>query len=103
MRAAAGALRAYPQTIVPLVPIDFSKVHRHPVVETPDCGNHFQIIPVSVMARQEVPTRDAVVDEAIRLPTGMRCRLPGTFIALPKNLLPPLLVVLVTKGAECFG
>src|SRR5436853_4781203 len=38
-----------------------------PTSETPDCGNHFQIIPMSVLARQEVSTRDTVVDEAIRL------------------------------------
>src|SRR5438132_11553181 len=104
MRASPTALWAYPQTIVSFVLIDFSEVHRRPVSETPDCGNHFQIIPMSVLARQEVSTRDTVEDEAIRLRTGKRDGLSSVFPADGKTLLLLHLdVVLIKKGANAFG
>src|SRR5438552_6683438 len=104
MRASPAASRAYPQAIFPFVQIDFGKVHGRPVIEAPDRGNHFQIIPMSVLARHEISTIDAVVDEAIRLGTAIRCRLPGVFPAVGKALLQPHLhVVLVTKGAKCLA
>src|SRR5881392_2916210 len=86
MRASAAALRAYPQTIVPLVQIDFGKVHGRPVVEAPHCGNHFQIISMSVLACQEISTRDAVVDEATGLRTSKHCSFPGVLLAVGKVL-----------------
>src|SRR5260370_40891434 len=103
MRACRPALRTYPQTIVPFVQIDFGEVHGRPVIEAPDCGNHFQVILMSVLTRQEVTARDAVVDEAVRLGTGIGCRLPGSFLAIRKTLLPHLHVVFVAKGAKCFA
>jgi len=103
MRALPAASRAYPQAIFSFVQIDFSEIHGRPIVEAPDPGNHFQIISMSVLARQEISTIDAVVDEAIRLGTGIRCRLPGV-LAVGKALLQPhLYVVLVTKGAKCLA
>ena len=104
MRVFPPALRAYPQTVVPFVQVDFSKIHGRPVIEAPDCGNHFQIILISVLARQEVSARDAVVDEAIRLGTGMCRRLPGVLPAVGKTRPKAHLhVVLLTKGAKCFA
>src|SRR5438309_2259644 len=104
MRAFPAALRAYPQAIFSFVQIDFSEIHGRRIVEAPDCGNHFQIISMSVLARHEIPTRDAVMDEAIRLRTSIRCRLPGVFPAVGKALLQPhLYVVLVTKCAKCLA
>src|SRR5438270_7455040 len=103
MRASPAALRAYPQAIFSFVQIDFGEIHGRPVVEAPDCGNHFQIIPMSVLARHEISTIDAVVDEAIRLRTGIRGGLPGV-LAVGKALLQPHFnVVLVTKGAKCLA
>ena len=103
MRASPAALRAYPQAIFSFVQIDFSEIHGRRIAEAPDCGNHFQIISMSVLARQEISTIDAVVDEAIRLRTGIRCRLPGV-LAVGKALLQRHLhVVLVTKCAKCLA
>src|SRR3989442_15082075 len=104
MRASAAALRAYPQTIVPPVQIYFGKVHGRPVVEAPRCGNHFQIISMSVLACQEISTRDAVVDEATGLRTSKHCSFPGVLLAVGKVLLQPHLhVVLITKCAKCLA
>src|SRR5207302_9324395 len=72
MRPFPAALRAYPQAIFSFVQIDFSEIHGRRIVEAPDCGNHFQIIPMSVLARHEISTRDAVVDAAVGLRTGIR-------------------------------
>src|SRR5947208_13726279 len=100
MRASAAALRAYPQTIVPLVQIDFAKVHGRPVVEAPHCGNHFQIISMSVLACQEISTRDAVVYEATGRLTSKHRSFVGVLLAVGKLLLQPHLnVVLITKYA----
>src|SRR5438477_4203890 len=104
MRALPAALRAYPQAIFSFVQIDFSEIHGRRIVEAPDCGNHFQIIPMSVLARHEISTSDAVMDEAIRLRTGIRCCLPGFYPAVGKALLQPHFnVVLVTKCAKCLA
>src|SRR6266513_3060333 len=103
MRALSAASRAYPQAIFSFVQIDFSEIHGRPIVEAPDCGNHFQIISMSVLARQEISNIDAVVDEAIRLRTGILCRLPGVFPAVGKTLLQSHLnVVLVTKARSAW-
>src|SRR5438128_10428685 len=101
MRAFPAALRAYPQTIFSFVQIDFSEIHGRRLVEAPDCGNQFQVILMSVLARHEISTIDAVVHDAIRLRTGIRCRLPGVFPAVGKTLLQPHFKVLLgTTGAK---
>src|SRR5207249_10317171 len=97
MRALPAASRAYPQAIFSFVQIDFSEIHGRPIVEARDPGNHFQIISMSVLAREEISTIDAVVDEAIRLGTGIRCRLPGALSVARALLQRHLCVVLVAR------
>src|SRR5438034_4762002 len=53
-----------------------------PIVETSDSGNHVQFIRVSVLTQDEVSTIDVVVDETIRLRTGIRERLCSVTIAV---------------------
>jgi hypothetical protein len=101
IRASPVALRAYPQTITPFLEIDFSEIHGRPIVGTFDSGNHAQLIRVSVLVQEEVSTIDVVVDETIRLRTGIRERLCSVTIAVQKALTKPHPhVMLVTKHAK---
>src|SRR5438034_4505848 len=59
---------------------------------------------MSVLACQEISTRDAVVDEATGLRTSKHCSFPGVLLAVGKVLLQPHLhVVLITKCAKCLA
>src|SRR5438093_11566266 len=72
-----------------------------PIVETSDSGNHVQFIRVSVLTQDEVSTIDVVVDETIRLRTGIRERLCSVTIAVHEAPIKPHLdVMLVTKCAK---
>src|SRR5205809_4503638 len=82
IRASPIALRAYPQAKATFLRIGFSKIHGRPIVETSDSGNHVQLIRVSVLTQDEVSTIDVVVDETIRLRTGIRERLCSVTIAV---------------------
>jgi hypothetical protein len=56
---------------------------------------------VSVLAQDEIPTIDAVVDETIRLRTGIRERMFSVVLAVPEALIRlHLRVMLVTKRAK---
>src|SRR5439155_19435184 len=101
--ATPAALRSYPHAIFPSVQLDFREIHGRRVVEAPDCGNHFQIIPMSVLARHEISTRDAVVDAAVGLRTGIRGGSPGVWAVGKALLQPHLHVVLVAKCAKCLA
>ncbi len=67
IRASPIALGASPQAKTAFLHIDFSEIHGRPIVGTSDSGNHVQPICVSTLARDEVSTIDAVVDETIGL------------------------------------
>ncbi len=101
IRASRIALRAYPQAKATFLRIGFSKIHGRPIVETSDSGNHVQLIRVSVLTQDEVSTIDVVVDETIRLRTGIRERLCSVTIAVHEAPIKPHLdVMLVTKCAK---
>ena len=101
VRASLIALRAYPQAKTPFLRIDFSEIHGRPIVETSDAGNHVRLIRDSVLAQDEVSTIDVVVDETIRLRTGIRTRLCSVTFAVQEALIKPHLhVMLVTKRAK---
>ncbi len=94
-------MRAYPQAKTPFLRIDFSEIHGRPIVETSDAGNHVRLIRDSVLAQDEVSTIDVVVDETIRLRTGIRTRLCSVTFAVQEALIKPHLhVMLVTKRAK---
>src|SRR5712664_306744 len=101
VRASPIALRAYPQAKTPFLQIDFSEIHGRPIVETSDAGNHVQLIRVSALAQDEVSTIDVVVDETIRLRTGIRERLCGATFAVQGVLIKPHLhMMIMTKRAK---
>src|SRR6266478_260833 len=104
IRASPITLRAYPQAKISFLPVDFRKIHGRPIVETPDSGNHVQLIRVSVLAQDEVSTIDVVVDETIGLRTGIRERSCSVTIAVHEAPINPHLhVMLVTKCAKFFA
>src|SRR5437879_2599654 len=84
IRASPIALRAYPQAKATFLRIGFSKIHGRPIVGTSDSGNHVQLIRVSVLTQDEVSTIDVVVDETIRLRTGIREPLMGPAFILER-------------------
>src|SRR5689334_19005514 len=71
IREARAALRASPQAKSSFLWVDFSEIHGRPIKETFDFGHFVPIIPASVLAQQEVSTRDVVVNVAIGLRTGI--------------------------------
>jgi hypothetical protein len=94
-------LRAFPEAKTPLLQVDFSEIHRLPVVETSDSGNLARLIRVSVLAQQEVPAIDAVVHETIGLRAGIRERMFSAILVVQEALIEPHLpVMLVAKGAK---
>ena len=103
IRASPVALWASPQAKTPFLQIDFSKIHGHPIVGTSDSG-HVQLICVSVLAQDEIPTIDAVVDETSGLRTGIRERMFSVVFAVQEAPIKPhLRVMLVTKRPKFLG
>jgi hypothetical protein len=94
-------LRAFPQTKIPFLPIDFSEIHGRPIVETSDAGKHVQFIRLFVLAQDEVSTIDVVVDETIGLRAGIRVRMFSVALVVQVPLIKPhYRVMLVTKHAK---
>jgi hypothetical protein len=101
IRTSPIALRAFPQTKIPFLPIDFSEIHGRPIVETSDAGNHVQFIHLFVLAQDEVSTIDIVVDETIGLRAGIRVRMFSVTLVVQVPLIKPhYRVMLVTKRAK---
>jgi hypothetical protein len=101
IRAPPAALRASPQAKSPFLQIDFSEIHGCPIVRTSDSGNHVHLIHVSVLGQDEVSARGIVVDETIRLRTGIRERLFSFTRPVQEALIRPHLhMMLVTKRAK---
>ena len=101
IRTSPIALRAFPQTKIPFLPIDFSEIHGPPIVETSDAGNNVQCIRLFVLAQDEVSTIDVVVDETIGLRAGIRLRMFSVTLAVQVPLIKlHYHVMLVTKRAK---
>src|SRR5207245_261738 len=82
IRASRAALRACPKAEACLFRMDFREIHRHPVKETSDFGQHVHLIPVSVLAQHEVSTMGVVADETIGLRTAIRGRLSVSSVSV---------------------
>ena len=84
--------------------MDFREIHRHPVKETSDFGQHVHLIPVSVLAQHEVSTMGVVADETIGLRTAIRGRLSCVIPVIQEAPIQPhFQKMFVTKRAKVFA
>jgi len=104
IRASRAALRACPKAEASLFRMDFREIHRHPVKETSDFGQHVHLIPVSVLAQHEVSTMGVVADETIGLRTAIRGRLSCVIPVIQEAPIQPhFQKMFVTKRAKVFA
>jgi hypothetical protein len=104
IRTSRAALRACPQAEASLFRIDFRKIHGRSIKETSDFGHHVHPLHISVLAKDEVSARGAVVDETIRLAAGIGDRSSSVTLAVQEARIEPhFQKMFVTKRASALA